>query len=195
MVPPLQLSTSVPGLDDVLGGGLPERSCTAIVGDPGTGKTTLAQHILFTSAASGRCGVYFAGPGESPSKVLSHQQQLSFFDTGQLDHAVYLRRLSHSVVEGDPATVLAAIAHQIEARQADLVVVDLVQALTPTTRWKDLVFYLARCPITSILIADCEALDTPPSALLSAAASGCVHSWTMSSSCAGWNARGAWSTS
>jgi len=167
--PPQQLPTGVPGLDDVLGGGLPEGSCTAIVGDPGTGKTTLAQQILFTAAASGQCGVYFAGPGESPSKVLSHQQQLSFFDTGQLDHGVYLRRLSHSVVEGDPTRVLAAIAHHIEARQAALVVVDLVQALTPATLWKDLVFYLSRCPINSILIADCEPLDAPPSALLSAA--------------------------
>src|SRR5262252_9450009 len=45
--PPQQLPTGVPGLDDVLGGGLPEGSCTAIVGDPGTGKTTLAQQILF----------------------------------------------------------------------------------------------------------------------------------------------------
>ena len=37
-----QLRTGVPGLDDVLGGGLPELSFNLIAGAPGAGKTTLA---------------------------------------------------------------------------------------------------------------------------------------------------------
>ena len=36
-----QLSTGVPGLDQVLGGGLPEFSFNVIGGAPGSGKTTL----------------------------------------------------------------------------------------------------------------------------------------------------------
>ena len=36
-----QLPTSVPGLDQILGGGLPEFSFNLIVGSPGSGKTTL----------------------------------------------------------------------------------------------------------------------------------------------------------
>jgi circadian clock protein KaiC len=36
------LSTGVPGLDEVLGGGIPEYSFNLIAGAPGTGKTTLS---------------------------------------------------------------------------------------------------------------------------------------------------------
>ena len=37
-----QLPTGVPGLDKILGGGLPEYSFNIIAGAPGSGKTTLA---------------------------------------------------------------------------------------------------------------------------------------------------------
>ena len=45
-VPIVMLSTGVPGLDEVLGGGLPEYSFNLLVGPPGAGKTTLAQQII-----------------------------------------------------------------------------------------------------------------------------------------------------
>ncbi len=37
-----KLPTGVPGLDEILGGGLPEYSFNIVAGAPGTGKTTLA---------------------------------------------------------------------------------------------------------------------------------------------------------
>jgi len=42
-----RLATGVPGLDQILGGGLPEFSFDLIAGAPGAGKTTLAQQIMF----------------------------------------------------------------------------------------------------------------------------------------------------
>ena len=39
-------STGVPGLDDVLGGGLPVNHVYLVEGDPGSGKTTLGLHFL-----------------------------------------------------------------------------------------------------------------------------------------------------
>ena len=41
------LATGVPGLDNLLGGGLPEFSFNVIAGAPGSGKTTLAHQIHF----------------------------------------------------------------------------------------------------------------------------------------------------
>ena len=53
-VPIRLLPTGVPGLDAVLGGGVPEFSFNLIAGAPGSGKTTLAQHIMFTLAEPAR---------------------------------------------------------------------------------------------------------------------------------------------
>ena len=47
-----RLATRVPGLDAVLGGGLPEFSFNLIAGQPGCGKTTLAHQIMFALATS-----------------------------------------------------------------------------------------------------------------------------------------------
>ena len=44
-VPIVQLDTGVPGLNEVLGGGLPEYSFNLLAGGPGAGKTTLVHQI------------------------------------------------------------------------------------------------------------------------------------------------------
>lgn len=58
-VPLPLLQTGVPGLDEVLGGGLPEYSLNLIGGAPGAGKTTLAHQMMFANATAERPGVYF----------------------------------------------------------------------------------------------------------------------------------------
>ncbi len=49
-----RLPTGVPGLDEILGGGLPEYSFNIIAGAPGSGKTTLAHQIMFANASKER---------------------------------------------------------------------------------------------------------------------------------------------
>jgi circadian clock protein KaiC len=48
------ITTGVPGLDAVLGGGLCDLSFNLIAGAPGVGKTTLVQQILFANATPER---------------------------------------------------------------------------------------------------------------------------------------------
>ncbi|MDR3754639.1 MAG: ATPase domain-containing protein, partial [Terracidiphilus sp.] len=45
-----KLSTGVAGLDEIVGGGLPEFSFNIIAGAPGSGKTTLAHQFVFANA-------------------------------------------------------------------------------------------------------------------------------------------------
>jgi len=51
-------STGVPGLDDVLGGGLPENHLHLVEGEPGSGKTTLALQFLLEGARRGERVLY-----------------------------------------------------------------------------------------------------------------------------------------
>lgn len=51
-------STGIPGLDDVLGGGLPSNHIYLVEGDPGSGKTTLGLHFLLEGIQRGEKGLY-----------------------------------------------------------------------------------------------------------------------------------------
>lgn len=68
-----RLATGVPGLDDLLGGGLPEFSFNLLAGTLGSGKTTLAHQIMFSLANPDRRALFFTVPGESPLKMLRYQ--------------------------------------------------------------------------------------------------------------------------
>src|SRR4029079_1729665 len=83
-----RLPTGVPGLDAVLGGGLPEFSFNLIAGAPGSGKTTLAQQIMFALAETGRPALYFTVLGEPPVKMLRYQQQFTFFDASKVSDSI-----------------------------------------------------------------------------------------------------------
>jgi len=119
-----QLPTGVQGLDEILGGGLPEYSFNIIAGAPGCGKTTLAHQIMFTNATPERPALYFTVLGEPAIKMLRYQQQYTFFDQSYLDGAIRFINLSQLVLDQDLGAVLDAIVKEVEASNAGLVVVD-----------------------------------------------------------------------
>lgn len=55
-----RLSTGVPGLDDILHGGLAKGFLYLIEGNPGAGKTTLALQFLIEGAKRGEAGLYIS---------------------------------------------------------------------------------------------------------------------------------------
>jgi circadian clock protein KaiC len=118
------LSSGVPGLDTVLGGGLPEYSFNLIAGDPGAGKTTLAQQIVFSRASAEAPAIYFTVLGEPPIKMLRHVQQYGFFDKGKLGRAVKFVNLSAEAMEHDLASIMKRMLAEVEEVQPATVVVD-----------------------------------------------------------------------
>lgn len=119
-----RLATGVPGLDAVLGGGLPEFSFNLIVGPPGSGKTTLAHQIMFALATKERPALFFTVLGEPPLKMLRYQQQFSFFDPGKITESIRFVNLSDDVSTGNFDQVLARITKEVEAYSPGLVFVD-----------------------------------------------------------------------
>src|SRR2546426_7515218 len=54
---PRRVSTGVEGLDDILGGGLPQGQVYLLEGGPGTGKTTIGLQFLLEGARQGERGL------------------------------------------------------------------------------------------------------------------------------------------
>ena len=119
-----RLPTGVPGLDQVLGGGLPEFSFNLIAGAPGAGKTTLAQQMMFTLCPPGRTALYFTVVGEPPLKMLRYQQQFSFFDLARVNESIRYVNLSGDLVRGKLEQLLGRIVREVEATGPAVVVVD-----------------------------------------------------------------------
>ena len=128
------LSTGVPGLDILLGGGLPEFSFNLIAGPPGSGKTTLAHQIMFTVATPERRALFFTVLGEPPLKMLRYQQQYSFFDVDKVGTAIRYVNLSETLRAGDFSGVLDRIMLEVEAFAPSLVFVDSFRSVVQTAR-------------------------------------------------------------
>jgi circadian clock protein KaiC len=132
VVPIRKLTTGVPGLDDVLGGGLPELSFNLIVGGPGSGKTTLAHQVLFANATAERPGLYLTVVGEPPLKMLRYQQQYRFFDAAKVNGIIRFASLSGELEQG-LAAVLDSIVRQVEVATPAFVVVDSFRSVMRVT--------------------------------------------------------------
>ncbi|HEY5940851.1 MAG TPA: ATPase domain-containing protein [Gemmatimonadales bacterium] len=131
--PALKLvKTGISGLDDVLGGGLPELSFNLIAGGPGSGKTTLTMQLLFANATKERPALYFTLLGETGLKMLRYQQQFDFFDPSRVGRDVHFMNLSEEALTGDLDGVLTRITDEIDRVKPAIVVVDSFRSLMRT---------------------------------------------------------------
>jgi circadian clock protein KaiC len=124
-----KLPTGVRGLDEILGGGIPEYSFNVIAGTPGCGKTTLAHQIVFANATPKKPALYFTVLGEPTMKMLRYQQQYSFFDESKLNNAIRFINLADTLQEGTLNTVLEEIIKRVSAASPSVVVVDSFRSL------------------------------------------------------------------
>jgi circadian clock protein KaiC len=118
------LATGVPGLDTILGGGLPELSFNIIGGAPGSGKTTFAQQIMFSLATPTNKALFFTAMGEPPVKMLRYQQQFEFFDFDKVGTAINFISLAPAVETGNYDAVLTQIREEVRAHSPSLVFID-----------------------------------------------------------------------
>lgn len=135
-VPIRQIPTGVPGLDVVLGGGLPAFSINIIAGAPGCGKTTLGQQIIFNNSKPDRKTLYFAAFSEPVIKMLRYQQQFDFFDAETADASIVFHDLGRAAYSEGLKRALDLIRQKVDEVSPDFVVIDSFKALEEFS-WRD----------------------------------------------------------
>lgn len=73
-----RIATGIPGLDEMLGGGLPRNRCYIIMGGPGAGKTILGLQFLYMGALeNGDVGLYVS-LDESPAHIRENTKSFNW---------------------------------------------------------------------------------------------------------------------
>lgn len=121
-------STGIPGLDEILRGGLPVHQMFLVQGDPGAGKTTLAFQFLLEGVRRGEKALYvtLSASGRDLKRVAqSHGWDISAIDVyEQFRTSAAIDTTVFRPSEIELAKTVQAILGAIEERQPDRVVID-----------------------------------------------------------------------
>ena len=153
------ISSGVPELDELLGGGLPVGTSTMFIGASGVGKSTLAAQFVRAVAKPRRGKVVVYSFDESPSTWIRRADRLG------LDMSTLIDDGRVSLVQVDPAQLspgeFAYVVRQaVEEEEAGLIVLDSLNgylAAMPEERFltlhvHELLAYLNRRNVSSILV-------------------------------------------
>lgn len=117
-----RVSSGIPGLDELCGGGLIERSVTLLSGSAGIGKSTFGLHFLVEGAKRQERGLYVSLE-ESPGQILEIADRLGLPLREATDHGLCeLVYLSREQVGG--SQFLAVLAEKIRAAKSRRLVLD-----------------------------------------------------------------------
>lgn len=141
-----RLSSGIPDLDLILGGGVSPGSLLIIAGAPGTGKTILAQQMCFANASPDRKALYYTTLSEPHSKLIRHLEQFEFFDAEALGKRVEFIHLPDLARRESVHAVTAEVVRKSFETQPVIVVIDSARALhdfTPPEALREIVYDLA----------------------------------------------------
>lgn len=120
-----RVPTGIPGLDDILGGGLPERRLYLVQGDPGAGKTTLALRFLLEGVKRGQRSLYV-----TLSETRDELQDIARSHGWSLEGLSILEISSDATADELQTTLYEPAEIELGARMH--AVLDKVDALRPT---------------------------------------------------------------
>jgi circadian clock protein KaiC len=120
-----RLPTFIPGLDEILHGGLFEGGVYIFEGSPGAGKTTLANQIAYEAyARTGKKTLYMTMLAESHSRMLQHMSGQSFFDPHAVSAAVIYISGYREMEEQGLKAVIDLMRSELSRHRAEIFVVD-----------------------------------------------------------------------
>jgi circadian clock protein KaiC len=124
-LPPLpRVPTGIPGLDQVLGGGLLAGDAYLVTGDPGTGKTTLGTQVAFARAAASDAVLYVTLQTETHDRMLSHLAGFAFVDASVIGARLHFRSLLAPLRDGGLDGMLNALQRAVAEVRAKVLIID-----------------------------------------------------------------------
>jgi circadian clock protein KaiC len=153
-----QVSTGLPKLDLLLGGGLEQGTSTLIVGPAGTGKSSLASQFVSAAVDRGDRGAIFLFE-ESASNMLHRSDGLNLgIRKAMNDGAVTLQQVDPA--ELSPGQFSAAVCKEVEAG-AKVIVIDSLNGYLNavpderflTTHLHELLTFLGQHQVLTVLVA------------------------------------------
>jgi circadian clock protein KaiC len=137
-----RLSTGIPGLDDILRGGLAGGFLYLVEGNPGAGKTTLALQFLIEGAKRGEKGLYLSlaeSEDELRHVAASHGMNLENVDICKISPPEIANEIAQQYTVFQPAEVeLADVLETILAKVRDIcpsrVIIDSMSELRMLAR-------------------------------------------------------------
>jgi circadian clock protein KaiC len=126
------VTTGVPQLDLLLGGGIVSNSLLLVAGPPGSGKTVLAAQIAFAAAQRGEQVLFVTAFSEPHSKLLSNLQSFAFFDPARIGDTIKLLNVQQQIT-ASLDQVADLIVREARDQAAQLVLLDGFQGMLITS--------------------------------------------------------------
>jgi circadian clock protein KaiC len=152
-----RLRSAVPGLDQILGGGLFRTGVYIVQGLPGCGKTILANQICYGHVAEGGSAVYVTLLAESHSRMIQHLSTLSFFDVDAFpDKLAYISAI-HDLESGGLKGLMGVLRREMRTRKVGVLVLDGLVAASEGASDLDLKKFVHELQSIAVL-QDCTVL-------------------------------------
>ncbi|MEA2044946.1 MAG: ATPase domain-containing protein [Euryarchaeota archaeon] len=125
-----RIPTGIPGLDEMMNGGLPFPSTVLLAGGTGTGKTTFCMQFLFKGAKIGERGLYFTTFSEPPEWMLKFLSSYDFVDPKRFGQEIRYVDLSYTLEKAKGMEeVLEAIESEIVTFKPKRIVIDPISVM------------------------------------------------------------------
>jgi circadian clock protein KaiC len=124
-----RLETGNEKLDMILGGGFPASSINILMGEPGCGKTIVAESLVFANAGGDRPILYLTTLSEPLDKIVRYLQQFTFFDEAKLGSQVIYESVGDDLVEHGIAALAPRLKDAITSIRPKIIVIDSFKAI------------------------------------------------------------------
>lgn len=157
-----RLKTGNPNLDEILNGGFPVNTINVVMGAPGTGKTILAEQLVFANATATAPALYLTTLSEPLDKFIQHGQTYGFFDSSKVGETVFYEDLGAMLRERGTSALAEIVTEMVAQLKPRVIVIDSFKALnelieTPSERRTilfDLASVLSAYRCTTFLIGE-----------------------------------------